>query len=47
MTYDNAPETQAMAERHGFSTQPVVMKNSHHAEMNELLVGRGLEWVNS
>ena len=45
MTYDNAPEIQAMADRRGFSTQPVAMKNTHHAEMRELLVGRGLGWV--
>lgn len=44
MTYDNAPEIQAMAERHGFSTKTVAMKNTHHAEMRELLVGRGLGW---
>lgn len=41
MTYDNAPEIQALAERHGFSTKTVAMKNTHHAEMRELLVGRG------
>jgi DNA adenine methylase len=41
MTYDNAPEIQTLAERHGFSTRTVAMKNTHHAEMRELLVGRG------
>ena len=45
MTYDNTPEIQAMAERHGFSTKTVAMKNTHHAEMRELLVGRGVEWL--
>lgn len=40
MTYDNAPEIQEMAERYGFSTRPVAMKNTHHAEMTELLVGK-------
>lgn len=43
MTYDNALEIQAMAERFGFSTKTVTMKNTHHATMNELLVGRELE----
>jgi DNA adenine methylase len=38
MTYDNAEEVRALAERHGFETKPVAMKNTHHAEMNELLL---------
>lgn len=45
MTYDNAEEVRALAERHGFETKPVAMKNTHHAEMNELLIGRNLDWV--
>lgn len=45
MTYDNAEEVRALAERHGFHTKPVAMKNTHHAEMNELLIGRDLGWV--
>jgi DNA adenine methylase len=45
MTYDNAEEVRALAERHGFETKPVAMKNTHHAEMNELLIGRNLGWV--
>lgn len=45
LTYDNADEVQALAERHGFQTKPVAMKNTHHAEMNELLIGRNLDWV--
>ncbi len=45
MTYDNAEEVCALAERHGFQTKPVAMKNTHHAEMNELLIGRNLDWV--
>ncbi len=47
MTYDNAPEIQALAERHGFSTRMVAMKNTHHAEMRELLVGENLNWITS
>ncbi len=42
MTYDNAPEIQVMTDRYGFSTKTVAMKNTHHAEMRELLVGRGI-----
>jgi len=45
MTYDNAEEVRALAERHGFLTKPVAMKNTHHAEMSELLIGRNLDWV--
>lgn len=45
MTYDNAEEVRVLAERHGFQTKPVAMKNTHHAEMNELLIGRNLDWV--
>ncbi|MGH7951482.1 MAG: DNA adenine methylase [Limisphaerales bacterium] len=45
MTYDNAEEVQSLAEKHGFQTKPVAMKNTHHAEMDELLIGRNLDWV--
>jgi DNA adenine methylase len=45
MTYDNAEEVRALADRHGFATKPVAMKNTHHAEMSELLIGRNLDWV--
>jgi DNA adenine methylase len=45
MTYDNADEVRSLAEQHGFETKAVPMKNTHHAEMNELLIGRNLEWV--
>ena len=45
MTYENAEEVRVLAERHGFQTTPVAMKNTHHAEMNELLIGRDLSWV--
>lgn len=45
MTYDNADEVRTLAERHGFKTKPVAMKSTHHAEMDELLIGRNLDWV--
>ena len=45
MTYDHAPEVVALAKRHGFATRAIAMKNTHHAEMSELLVGRNLDWV--
>lgn len=45
MTYDNAEPVRAMAKRHGLDTHPVAMKNTHHAVMNELLIGRNLDWA--
>ncbi len=45
MTYDNAPGVKQLADRHGFVTDLIAMKNTHHAEMNELLIGRNLEWL--
>ncbi|MBI4062686.1 MAG: DNA adenine methylase [Elusimicrobia bacterium] len=45
MTYDNAPEVQNLAKNHGFQMKPVAMKNTHHAEMTELLIGRDLSWL--
>lgn len=43
LTYDDAPEVRALAERHGFRVEPVAMKNTHHAVMSELLIGTAAE----
>lgn len=45
MTYDNALDVKQMADRHGFATELVAMKNTHHAEMTELLISRNLKWL--
>jgi len=45
MTYDNTSGVKQMADRHGFVTNLIAMKNTHHAEMNELLIGRNLKWL--
>lgn len=45
MTYDYANEVVALAAKYGFQTRTVIMKNTHHARMTELLVGRSLDWV--
>jgi len=45
MTYENAEGVHQLAQQHGFETQVVAMKNTHHAEMTELLIGRDLSWV--
>ena len=47
MTYDNAPELASMAHRHRFKTRTVRMKNTHHATMQELIIGRDLSWLSS
>ena len=45
MTYDNAAEVRLMAEQHGFEIIEISMKNTHHTNMNELLIGRDLNWA--
>lgn len=45
MTYDDDEEVRSLAEARGFETRLVAMNNTHHATMNELLIGRDLSWV--
>lgn len=45
MTYDDADGVRELAEKHGFDTELVAMKNTHHARMTELLIGVDLDWV--
>jgi DNA adenine methylase len=45
MTYDNAEGVGDLARKHNFDMELVGMKNTHHAEMKELLIGRDLDWV--
>ena len=45
MIYDDADGVRSLARRYGFDTQIVPMKNTHHAKMTELLIGRNLEWL--
>lgn len=45
MSYDNTLEVAKMAKKHGFEAKPIAMKSSHHAKMNELLIGRDLSWI--
>jgi len=45
MTYDNAPEVKKLAKEFGFQAKPISMKNTHHAEMTELVIGRDLDWM--
>lgn len=45
MTYDMADEVRELARYHDFQCRPVAMKNTHHAEMKELVIGRDLSWM--
>lgn len=45
LTYDDAEEVRALALTHRFETRLVGMSSTHHATMNELLIGRNLAWV--
>ena len=45
MTYDNAPEVRELAEKYNLQAKPVAMKNTHHAQMTELVIGRDLSWM--
>ena len=45
MTYDNAEEVKALALKYGFQAKPIAMRNTHHAKMTELVIGRNLEWM--
>jgi DNA adenine methylase len=47
MTYDNADEVKEMAERQGFETGLISMMNTHHATMQELIIGHDLGWASS
>ena len=45
MTYDNADEVKIMARKHGFQMRLIPMKNTHHATMEELVIGKNLTWM--
>lgn len=45
MSYDNTPEVRHLAKRFNFETRQIAMKNTHHAKMTELLIGRDLSWA--
>ena len=45
LTYDSTVEISDLAVEFGFETQAVAMKNTHHAKMTELLVGKDLTWL--
>lgn len=45
MTYDNASEVIALAKQFKFDIRPIAMKNTHNAEMTELVIGKDLGWM--
>jgi len=45
MTYDDTSEVRELAGKFSFETKTVAMKNTHHAKMRELLIGRNLAWM--
>jgi len=45
LTYDNAPELIEVALRYGFEIRTIYMKNTHHRKMEELLIGKDLNWL--
>jgi DNA adenine methylase len=45
ITYENTEEIHQLARKYGLTTRAVAMKNTHHAKMTELLIGRNLAWV--
>ncbi|MBI3421804.1 MAG: hypothetical protein HY011_02585 [Acidobacteria bacterium] len=47
MTYDDDAQIRELAQANGFELKAVAMKNNHHAEMTELLIGRNLGWLDA
>ena len=45
LTYDVADEVVALAKKHTFQYRAIPMKNTHHAEMDELLISGDLTWI--
>ncbi len=45
MTCDNTTEVKELSIQHGFQAKPISMKNTHHAAMTELVVGKNLDWM--
>jgi DNA adenine methylase len=47
ITYDNADEVKSMARAHGFQMRLIPMTNTHHATIEELVIGKNLSWMDS
>lgn len=47
MSYDNVIEVKHMADTYQFATHTISMKNTHHSEKTELLIGRELNCLSA
>jgi DNA adenine methylase len=45
LTYDHTKEIAALAKQFDFETEAIAMKNTHHAKMTELLIGKEMDWL--
>ena len=45
LTYDNTREIASLAIEFGFKTEAIAMKNTHHAKMSELMIGKNMAWL--
>lgn len=45
MTYDNTDEVKKMAHAYGFQMRLIPMNNTHHALIEELVIGKDLSWM--
>lgn len=45
LTYDEADEVKELVRRHNFQMRLIPMKNTHHATLKELVIGRDLSWL--
>jgi DNA adenine methylase len=45
LTYDNTKEIVLLAREFGFEFNGIAMKNTHHAKLTELLIGKNLGWL--
>ena len=45
ITYSNDAHTRQLAHKHRLEMREIAMKNTHHAKMTELLIGRKLDWL--
>ncbi len=44
MNYSNDQTAQNLAKKYQLAMKEIAMKNTHHAKMRELLIGRDLSW---
>jgi DNA adenine methylase len=45
ITYDDAEQVRTLVKRYGLESKTIAMKNTHHAEKKERLIGRDLSWL--